>query len=137
MKEISLLLLVRAATLVLVLIPLEVVLLVVVVIPLTVIIAITLLVTTVRRIREVEAAVEDTTIVIARMTGAVLVRTDVREVAVLDVVVLVTIPLPNFRREVTRRTLVLIQTTKLIHDVMTVRITDSLRSVTVRSLVLI
>ena len=53
-KEISLLLLVRAATLVLVLIPLEVVLLVVVVIPLTVIIAITLLVTTVRRIREVE-----------------------------------------------------------------------------------
>lgn len=71
------------------------------------------------------------------MTGAVLVRTDVREVAVLDVVVLVTIPLPNFRREVTRRTLVLIQTTKLIHDVMTVRITDSLRSVTVRSLVLI
>ena len=81
------------------------------------------------------------------MTGAVLVRTDVREVAVLDVVVLVTIPLPNFRREVTRRTLVLIQTTsfpiilslaiELIHDVMTVHITDSLRSVTVRSLVLI
>ena len=42
------------------------------------------------------------------MTEAVPVRIDVREAAVLDAVVLITNPLPNIRREVTRRTLVLI-----------------------------